>query len=1188
MPDNIKKILNYWYTVELLKQDSFDKKAGEKEIKKGAIIEVIEPFSIKDNIVEHLEFDKNKHQWEFCSSITIYMGLIERNKCLEKIIEIFSKKLEFPEKYQKGDKIACASLQLASDGSYLENSFDLSPLLWAINALQAEEKLNYKQYMDVTYNWEKSICKKTFVRREVETDDEGNTDEINVFYPKALGDLWQEIYDRYSLGDLGIEKEGTGYFSFWLYKNDNEKKEPDYHGLSMKFFVDDIDMVANEFEHNNVYMQSIAAKQLAKYIQYPLLKQDEGVRHNIRFNKSDKKKQDKLFQKLLDILSVKNAPLAKWPSGYMPAFMQQVAVNIFTSETSDLMNGQTIFSVNGPPGTGKTTMLKEIVAHNVVERAKLLVEYSDSDDAFQNYDFTNGWDKWERKKYYQYVGKGYNKLKNDKINDYGILVTSCNNAAVENISKELPKSDDIITSLKDDGLQRCVRDLFDVTKSKVYEKIRDRESGEVASQQDIYFSKFATDLLDSSEQAWGVVAVALGKKDNIRRFAYNVLNPLIDNFKANAKIESRKVSYLRARQDFSKQLDKVKKMRDQLDEICQSVSQLHELAKSCAESQQKYDNLIIKVKEWKQHTSLHIQYLLGENKKKTQIMDLCDTYQYEGFLSKRKSHCEHNNRIDERIASIMQEDYLIAHSSIAEDSLEQWLIDIAAWKQEVCNMMKEWGNRYRKKKILFWTIENKDFNHYVDVYMEHLDNCLDEFITYEKMINGLQCEMIAAQKALDKYQQDYTRQQSIVAGFKANDILLFDDAYMDNLLSDDEGVSTKAQVNNPWFTDEYNREREKLFWLAMQVHKEFILSSKKWRDNIINLMLIWDVLKKDDNQRIVYQEADRKAAMPVFLQSLSLLVPVISTTFAAVGRFLADVKIPGAIGTLIVDEAGQAEPQMALGALYRARRAIIVGDPKQVEPVVTNELDLLKNTYKESLYAGYRGKSISVQQFADGINLWGTYLHHSDSEDMKEWIGCPLLVHRRCIDPMYSISNEISYNGIMKKQTAEPSVEKCAKFLHNESYWLDVSGKEQGNKNHYVKEQGEFVVEMVSKAFQKAPHGPSLYIISPFNSVVYGVGQLLKRKLSAISGIGVWCKSNIGTVHKFQGKEADEVIFVLGCDDSSQANGAVKWVNSNIVNVASTRAKYRLYVIGAREVWKENPWIAKMMNIMDNYQNTGI
>lgn len=43
--------------------------------------------------------------------------------------------------------------------------------------------------------------------------------------------------------------------------------------------------------------------------------------------------------------------------------MQQIAINIAISEKD---RKEKIFSVNGPPGTGKTTLLKEIIASNVV------------------------------------------------------------------------------------------------------------------------------------------------------------------------------------------------------------------------------------------------------------------------------------------------------------------------------------------------------------------------------------------------------------------------------------------------------------------------------------------------------------------------------------------------------------------------------------------------------------------------------------------------------------------------------------------------------------------------------------------------------------------------------------------------------------------------------------------------------
>jgi hypothetical protein len=45
--------------------------------------------------------------------------------------------------------------------------------------------------------------------------------------------------------------------------------------------------------------------------------------------------------------------------------------------------------------------------------------------------------------------------------------------------------------------------------------------------------------------------------------------------------------------------------------------------------------------------------------------------------------------------------------------------------------------------------------------------------------------------------------------------------------------------------------------------------------------------------------------------------------------------------------------------------------------------------------------------------------------------------------------------------------------------------------------------------------------------------------------VETWVDNYCGTVHRIQGKE---VIFLLGCDE--KANGAVRWVKPNIVNIS--------------------------------------
>lgn len=72
------------------------------------------------------------------------------------------------------------------------------------------------------------------------------------------------------------------------------------------------------------------------------------------------------------VLHIDHAPLGKWPSRYAPAFMQQFAINLAISNNSEF---PPFLSVNGPPGTGKTTMLKEVIADAIVKKAMVMSNF---------------------------------------------------------------------------------------------------------------------------------------------------------------------------------------------------------------------------------------------------------------------------------------------------------------------------------------------------------------------------------------------------------------------------------------------------------------------------------------------------------------------------------------------------------------------------------------------------------------------------------------------------------------------------------------------------------------------------------------------------------------------------------------------------------------------------------------------
>ena len=73
-----------------------------------------------------------------------------------------------------------------------------------------------------------------------------------------------------------------------------------------------------------------------------------------RFENPDNK--DTFTGDLLNIFDIRKAPFGTWPARYMPALMQQAAINLAISSDKQKLPEKVgkIFSVNGPPGTGKT------------------------------------------------------------------------------------------------------------------------------------------------------------------------------------------------------------------------------------------------------------------------------------------------------------------------------------------------------------------------------------------------------------------------------------------------------------------------------------------------------------------------------------------------------------------------------------------------------------------------------------------------------------------------------------------------------------------------------------------------------------------------------------------------------------------------------------------------------------------
>lgn len=758
------------------------------------------------------------------------------------------------------------------------------------------------------------------------------------------------------------------------------------------YFLSDIDWLAREFGGDEACAGEAPGKAfdlVRSYIDAGLPHEGgEGARVDL-FESCSSAGKDRLAAYYEDILLHARTPAGRWPSEHRLSLMQQFAVNAVVGAVCDVRRTESnigedcglsignLFSVSGPPGTGKTTLLRDVVAAFVVERAFLLSESETPDCAFDDGHCNDG------------IGPRVYCLADGRINDFGILVCSSNNASVENVSKDMT----------------CIRTCSKLIDDGVFEN--ETEGADVLN----YFGEAAKKQFEGASTADRrlLLSARLGNGTNVKAFRVS-LSAVVNDMRGAITPK-----FAVAREDFRAQYKRV-------------------------------------------------HALLNEH-------EGCSEHGSRGFLP-----------------------------------------------------------QLFKKRL---------------------------------RLSGLR------------------------RGRGENDPRRILESMVGDLTEGDGAARAAAHMANPVSTPDIDRERDRLFVLALEFMREFIISSRKLKTNYESLEEVLGGTGAKDERLESY--------MAELMQSLFLLTPVVSSTFASVARLFEHVRPEHSadlapFGLLVVDEAGQAPPQAALGALARCRRAVVVGDRKQVSPIVASDFRILRSKWENRVGAAltHMEKS-SVQLFADRRNVVGSYFGREG-----DWCGCPLLVHRRCQSPMYDIFNALSYDDKMVNATPEEAMEfdeegaLVSPYCLASSRWLNVVGAEgAGSKDHYVKAQGERAIGLIRKSVETNGAVDALgriFVISPFKSVVDGFKEDLRNSVDAADRVAKdrlerFCKERVGTIHSFQGKETDEVIFLLGCDEGSPR--AVDWVDRELVNVAVSRAKKRLYVVGDAAVWQSNAAVRAMKDALD-------
>lgn len=274
------------------------------------------------------------------------------------------------------------------------------------------------------------------------------------------------------------------------------------------------------------------------------------------------------------------------------------------------------------------------------------------------------------------------------------------------------------------------------------------------------------------------------------------------------------------------------------------------------------------------------------------------------------------------------------------------------------------------------------------------------------------------------------------------------------------------------------------------------------------------------------------------------------------------------VDCLIIDEAGQASPEISVALFALAKKAVVVGDVKQIEPVwsILNSVDnanLSKFNLKPNGFKDFKGRMCScgsimrIAQAACAVK--------DDSIDER---GNILLEHRRCLPEIIQYCSDLAYNGqIIPMRPDEDTIFPKMAFFNVPSSAVTKYGNKRANPDEsyeickWLKENRQTIEK------KYGPIEDNVGILTPF----IGQKEQICRDLNQNGFNAVGFK--IGTVHALQGAERPIVLFSSVYTANDKVGKMFFDSNVNMLNVAVSRAKDSFILFGDERIFnnKETP-----------------
>ncbi len=252
---------------------------------------------------------------------------------------------------------------------------------------------------------------------------------------------------------------------------------------------------------------------------------------------------------------------------------------------------------------------------------------------------------------------------------------------------------------------------------------------------------------------------------------------------------------------------------------------------------------------------------------------------------------------------------------------------------------------------------------------------------------------------------------------------------------------------------------------------------------------------------------------------------------------------PALFDVVIIDEASQCDIASCFPILYRAKKAVIVGDDKQLP-----HLSFLEKAKEQSFLNQYN--------IDDKYQLMWRFRTNSMFDLANYYSTTPVLLdeHFRSPRPVIEFSSKEFYGGRIKVMKMTPENYCPVELIVVPDGKVDIDITRNTIEAEAVIKK---MRDIISEDEEKNPDNPtSIGILSPFRGQV----DLIKKDVLQMFSLETIQKHSIeiGTAHTFQGDEKDIMLMSWAIADNSRSQSLTFLQKPNLFNVAITRARKKI------------------------------